>query len=218
MNPKPTTIADLISLDIRPEVRKRRKPVVTPLAAALHCPEGAKLPRKFECDVFNFLLERKDALGIETVFKFTNLFVDGAVQLGDGRRLAVEVKLRMNWTKALQAESEFRRFLQTSEAKARPVHGAIVFFEEFQGAGWERKAKSRLLENGWNHWYANHSTIDGHRADLFRLYRGTLEFYGLALANSMIAGVGQLSEGERARLLEAVNNGGTPSQGRQARQ
>jgi hypothetical protein len=44
-------------------------------------PEGAKLSRKFECDVFNFLLENRDALGVQTVFKFKNLFVDGAVQL-----------------------------------------------------------------------------------------------------------------------------------------
>jgi hypothetical protein len=95
--------------------------------------------------------------------------------------------LRMNWKKALEAESEFRRFLRSSEAKAHPVNGAVVFFEEFQGAGWDKRPKCRLLENGWNHWYANYSNIDGYRADLFRLRQGTFEYYDLALANSKIA-------------------------------
>jgi hypothetical protein len=210
MNPKPTTIADLISLDIEPEVRKRREPVVTTVSAALRCPEGAKLPRKFECDVFNFLVEKKEALGIETVFKFKNLSVDGAVQLVDGRRLAVEAKLRMNWTKALQAAAEFRQFLLTPVAKANLVSGAIVFFESFKGAGWERKAKSRFLENGWNHWYAYYFNIEGHRADLFRLSQGVIEYYGLALANSMIATIEQLPDEDKQKVLAAVSALGKP--------
>lgn len=141
---KPTTIADLISLEIKPEERKRRKPVVTPLSAPLRCPKNAKLPQQFECEVFNFLLEKKGSLGIETVFKFKSLFVDGAVLLVDGRRLAVEIKLRMNWTKALQAESEFRRFLLTSEAKANPVNGAVVFFEDFEGSSWKKEGQVQV--------------------------------------------------------------------------
>src|SRR5262245_50285970 len=105
------TIAELICLSVKPEERKRHKPVVTRLVTPLCLPDSAKLPRKFECEVFNFLLANKDALGVESVFRFKNLFVDGAISLTDNRRLAVEVKLRMNWSKALQAESEFRRFL-----------------------------------------------------------------------------------------------------------
>jgi hypothetical protein len=207
MTPNLRTIAELISLTVAPEERQRRKPVVTPLAAPLCLPDTAKLPRKFECEVFNFLLGNRDALGVETVFRFKNLFVDGAILLTDGRRLAVEVKLCMNWTKALQAESEFRRFLLTPEANANPVSGVVVFFEAFQGDGWHRRAKSRLLENGWNHWYANYARIDGHRADLFRLSQGAFEYYGQALANSVVASVGQLSEQEREKLLAAA----TPS-------
>jgi hypothetical protein len=149
-------------------------------------------------------LEKKEALGVETVFRFKHLFVDGEILLTDGRRLAVEVKLRMNWTKALQAESEFRRFLLTQEAKANPVSGVVVFFESFQGDGWHRRAKSRLLENGWNHWYANYALIDGHRADLFRLAHGAFEHYGLALANSVVASAAQLSEQEKEKMRVAV--------------
>lgn len=205
MMPKLRTIAELISLPVSPEERNRRKPVVTPLDAPLCLPDTAKLPRKFECEVFNFLLANKAALGVETVFRFKNLFVDGAIRLTDGRRLAVEVKLRMNWTKALQAESEFRRFLLTPEAKANPVSGVVVFFEAFQGDGWHRRAKSRLLENGWNHWYANYARIAGHRADLFRLSEGTFEDYGLALANSVVASAARLSEQEQEKLRAAFN-------------
>lgn len=202
-----TTIAELIGLEISPEEQGRREPVVTPITAALSCPEDAKLPRKYECEVFNFLLDNKHSLGIEAVFSFKNLLVDGAIVLIDGRRLVVEIKLRMNWTKALQAESEFRQFLLTSEAKARPVHGAIVFFEDFQGDGWHRRAKSRFLKNGWNHWYANYSNIDGYRMDLFRLRQGAFEHYSMALANSMI---GQTSEDERTKLQAALNDSGHP--------
>jgi hypothetical protein len=70
-------------------------------------------------------LEKLHALGIQTALKFTNLKVDGAIVLVDGRRLAVEIKYRMNWTKACKAESEFRRFLQISEATTHPVSGAV---------------------------------------------------------------------------------------------
>lgn len=205
MMPSLKTIAELISLPVSPEERNRRKPVVTPLDAPVCLPDTAKLPRKFECEVFNFLLGNRDALGIKTVFRFKNLFVDGAILLTDGRRLAVEAKLRMNWTKALQAESEFRRFLLTSEAKANPVSGVVVFFEAFQGDGWHRRAKSRLLENGWNHWYANYARVDGHRADLFRFSLGAFEHYGQALANSVLARAEGLSEQEREKLLAALN-------------
>lgn len=198
------TIAELIGLPVSPEERQRRKPVVTPLDAPVCLPDTAKLPRKFECEVFNFLLRNKEALGIETVFRFKNLFVDGAILLTDGRRLVVEAKLRMNWTKALQAESEFKRFLLTPEAKANPVSGVVVFFEAFQGDGWHRRAKSRMLENGWNHWYANYACIDGHRADLFRLSQGVFEHYGQALASSILASAAALPEHEKEKLRAAV--------------
>jgi hypothetical protein len=161
--------------------------------------------------VFNFLLQKKADLGSQAVYKFANLRVDGGILLGDGRRLAVEAKLRMNWKKALEAESELRWFLRSSEAKTHPVQGAIVFLEEFQGAGWDKRPRCRFLENGWNHWYANYSNIDGYRADLFRLRQGTLEHYGLALANSMIATVEQMSEEDKRKLMAAANALGTPT-------
>src|SRR4051794_15729737 len=102
------TIADLIRLEITPEELKRRKPKVTEIKARQDCPVGAKPDRKYEYEVFNFLLDNKDTLGIETVLKFKNLRVDGAILLNgrkreDRKRLAIEIKLRMNWLKACQA-------------------------------------------------------------------------------------------------------------------
>jgi hypothetical protein len=89
MTPKMRTIAELVGLTVTPEASKKCKPVVTPIKAPLSCPETVNLPRKFECEVFNFLLENKEDLGVETVFRFKNLLVDGAILLTDGRRLAV---------------------------------------------------------------------------------------------------------------------------------
>jgi hypothetical protein len=199
------TIAELISLNFEPEHRNRKEPIVDPLLAPPPCPENAKPARKYECEVFNFLLENKAALGIHTVFKFTNLKVDGAILLTDGRRLAIEIKFRMNWTKACQAESEFRRFLLTSEAKNNPVSGGIVFFEEFQGDGWERRPKSRSLENGWNSWYTAHHKVDGYRLDLFRIRQGRLEHFQAALAERIIASWEHLSEEGRRQVIAQAN-------------
>ena len=50
---------------------------------------------QFESDVFKVLLTNKEVLGIRSINKFKNLLVDGGVELMDGKRRAVEVKLRM---------------------------------------------------------------------------------------------------------------------------
>jgi hypothetical protein len=130
--------------------------------------------------VFNFLLANQVTLGIKSVLKFTALLVDGAIELLDGKRLTVEIKYRMNWEKACQAEWQFRHFLKTVEAKDNPVNGGLVCFEEFSG-DWKRQVKRRLLENGWNHWYRSHSEVDGFRLGLLRFCGGSLESFHEAL-------------------------------------
>src|SRR5205085_11746297 len=112
-----------------------------------------------------FLLGQED---VKAVTRFKNLRVDGALVLSNDRRLAVEIKLRMNWEKACQAEYEFRQFLKLPEAKTDPVIGGIVFFEEFSG-DWKTHAKSRQLEDGWSHWYRGHSKVDGLPSHLARI-------------------------------------------------
>lgn len=209
MSTSPTQIADLICLDITPEDHGHRKGQVRPLSLnePLAYPEDAQPSHKYEWDVFNYLLEKKDALGIQAVFKFENLFIDGAILLADGKtRLAVEVKMRMNWMKACQAGWQLKQFMtRTEEATTNPVNGAIVFFEQFQGDGWDRKVQCRFLENGWNHWYLYHAKVEGRRVDLVRLSQDTFEHYGLALANSMTANVEQMSEAEKKTQIAAMN-------------
>jgi|GEM_PF-3061299 len=161
------TISDLISRLIEPEPKARHKPKAERLTARLD-PRSEKPHDRYEAEVFNFLLENMQALGIANVTKFAALRVDGRIELLDGMRLAVEIKYRMNWEKACQAEYEFRQFLKSDEARKNPVKGGIVFFEEFSG-DWGRRAQSRRAAEGWSYWYRNHSKVEDLRFDLLRL-------------------------------------------------
>ena len=174
-----TTLVELISQRIIPEPRDRHEGKIIPLSASI--PAKSEQPQnKYEAKVFNFLLANAAELDIKTVMKFTALLVDGAVELIDGRRLTLEIKFRMNWLKACQAEWQFRTFLKRHNAKAGPVAGGLVFFEEFSGA-WQRPGKSKRFQDGWNHWYREgHSEVDGYRLHLLRLCGKKLECFPLA--------------------------------------
>jgi hypothetical protein len=161
------TLSEIISRRIIPEQKDRNSPHNETLSAPIQG-ISEKPPALYEAVVFNYLLAKKDELGIKSVIKFTALLVDGAVELLDGKRLAVEIKFRMNWEKACQAGWQFRTFLKRTDRRPFCVDGGLVFFEEFSG-DWQRRAQSRLLENGWNHWYTGHSEVDGLRLDLLRL-------------------------------------------------
>ena len=143
-------LSELIGRAITPEAKARNKPTVVTLSAPIQ-PNTEKAHGQYEAGVFNFLLTNMEPLGIKAVMKFTALLVDGAVELFDGRRFTVEVKFRMNWEKACQAEWQFRNFMKRTEVRPFPVAGGIVVFEDFSG-DWTRQAACRLLENGWSHW------------------------------------------------------------------
>ena len=174
------TISDLTSQLIRPTGKESNKEKVTLLTCPI--PLGKKIARHatYEVEVFNFLLDHKDTLGIQSVIKFTNLLVDGQIVLSDGRRLVIEVKLRMNWLKACQSEWQFRKFVKgTKEAKTNRVDGAIVFFEDFLG-DWNKKSKKAKNLWGWEAWYLYHcESVDDRRMDLVKLYNGKLQGYPL---------------------------------------
>src|SRR5579885_2804322 len=102
------TIAELLDQEFTPETFVRRPPCVTTLTTPMSLAAGAKRFSEYEAEVFNFLLENKKCLGIKAVLTFKNLLVDGAIVLANDKRLAIEIKLRMNWEKACQAEWEFR--------------------------------------------------------------------------------------------------------------
>ena len=161
------TISELTSRQITPALKDRHKPHIDLLSGhILANGEGAE--DRYEADVFNFLFDNREMLGIEKVMKFKALLVDGAIELKDGKRLTVEVKFRMNWEKACLAEYQFRTFLKRTDRMPFSVDGGLVVFEEFSG-DWKRYTTSRLRENGWDNWYRSHSEIEGFRVDLLRL-------------------------------------------------
>jgi hypothetical protein len=127
-----TTFRELFGRDITPKTKDRRNPSAVPLSTPIR-PNTERPHDQYEADVFNFLLDNKGQLGVKTVMKFTALLVDGAVELIDGRRFIVDVKYRMNWEKACQAEWQFRHFMKRADAKPFSVDGGIVVFEEFSG-------------------------------------------------------------------------------------
>ena len=92
---------------------------------------SSDVPLVYEDEVFNFLLGNAKALAIAKVLRFNALLVDGAVELANGQRLAVEIMYKMNWRKACQAEWQFRNFLKRPEAAQGPVVGGLVFFNAF---------------------------------------------------------------------------------------
>src|ERR1700682_3284505 len=105
------TLTELIARRFAPEAKVRATPKMEALSTPI-LPKSEKPFDKYEAEVFNYLVANKKALGIKTITKFTALLVDGAVELVCGKRLSVEVKFRMNWEKACQAEWQFRNFLR----------------------------------------------------------------------------------------------------------
>ena len=174
----PRTLSDLITRRIDPEAFARRQASAEALVASAR-PKGPDGPTAYESEVLDFLLKNKARLGIQDVTRFKNRLVDGELVLSDGARLPIEIKRRMNWMKACQAEWPIRHFLRVAnEEKPQPRRGGIVVFEKVS-ADWARQIGSRALENGRSHWYVFHAHLDGFRVDLLRFRRGKLHGFPL---------------------------------------
>jgi hypothetical protein len=195
-----STLSELLGRAITPEAKDRNRSTNVTLSAPIQ-PNTKKPHGQYESAVFNFLLANKELLGIKAVMRFTALLVDGAVELIDGRRLTVEVKFRMNWEKACQAEWQFRNFMKRAELRPFLVDGGIVVFEEFSG-DWSRQSACRLLENGWSHWYRGHSHVDGLRLDLLRLRSEKLE--GFPIADAIVQKIKTMTEQQASKVLTAL--------------
>jgi hypothetical protein len=171
------TIAEIIGRNIVPPPYVLRDQMEFPVDAELPIRGRTARYSVYEIEVFNHLYTNKRALGIHSVTRFRNRLVDGPIVLSDGRRLVVELKLRMNWERACQAEWEFHHFLKRFDTKDRdnPIEGAIVFFEEFSGDWAERRANRATLW-GWEAWHLYHrDSMAGKPMDLVRLSGETLE-------------------------------------------
>ena len=173
-------LSNLTCRNIVPEPARVYKPRIRRIEAPVTTKGTAPVSAAYEAAVFNFLLSRKTSLGIAETWRCKNVRVDGLLDLNNGTRLGLEIKYRMNWEKACQANSQIRWFLNHREAKTRRLTSAIVVFEEFSG-DWARKAPSRFLENGWNYWYTDHHDLDGFRVDLVRLRADSFESFFDAL-------------------------------------
>jgi hypothetical protein len=159
------TISALLdrAFDFKPKPVARHHPNVEVLTAPLRSVATGR-PAAYEDEVFNFLLGNKKALGIESVSKFKNLLLDGQIILADKRRFVIEIKLRMNWLKACQAEWQFRQFLKRRRHDdSPPVSGGIVFFESFT-SDWARPVGGVI--RGWKHWSLYHAELDDMRIHL----------------------------------------------------
>jgi hypothetical protein len=163
-----TPISSFIGRAITPTDKKRKAAETTELTSSILPGNRIAAPFTYEDEVFRFLFANSAALGIQSVVMFKNLVVDGQIVLLDGRRFVIEIKLRMNWLKACQANYQFRSFLgTTNEAKLRPVDGAIVFFKGFSG-DWAKQSKKARNAWGWEAWYLNHAVVEGEPIELLR--------------------------------------------------
>jgi hypothetical protein len=180
-------LADLISRDISPEPARANSPAARPIDAPILAAGTEKEPHAFEIAVFNFLLAQKQPLGISAVWRCRNVRIDGLIDLADGRRIALEIKYRMNWEKACQACAQFGWYRTHVEANEKQLSSGLVVFETFTG-DWARKKPKWLLENGWSFFYTDHREVEGLRVDLVRLRDGTLESFPTALAAAKAEG------------------------------
>jgi hypothetical protein len=128
----------------------------------------------YEDEVFAFLCNNRSLLGIDRVYRFKNQSMDGELVLQDGAAVPIEIKFRMNWLKACQANWQFARFLKLTGRTSCKT--GIVFFEEYSG-DWDITAKSRSIPNGWIRWYKEHYQLQGLDFHLVRLRNGEIQTY-----------------------------------------
>jgi hypothetical protein len=168
------TVANLIDRTIVPKERNAKRPETVVLLGPSDVAIRSTEPGRFEQAVLNFFVTQRKQLGLRTVSHFYNQLIDGELVLADGRRLALEVKYKMNWPRACQADWQIERFL-VREREVEYAAGLVVF-SEFS-ADWARSWQSH--ERGWRYWYLDHSWVMGnrYRVDLVRFNGRVLEGY-----------------------------------------
>lgn len=179
-------LASLLGTTIVPEPARVNRPAATLLAAPFVARPTATAVGAHETSVLNFLFAERARLGISHLWRCRSSRVDAIAELDDGRRIGIEIKYRMNWEKACQAGHQFTWYRERVQAKEAPLAAGVVVFEQFSG-DWARHSPSRVLENGWNYWYADHHNVDGLRVDLIRLRQNSMENYPEALAAAQAA-------------------------------
>ncbi len=113
-------------------------------------------PLQFQRDVFRHLTSHKAELNINQVFAVKNSFIDGIIELENGKLILCECKLNLNWFKACNARTEFQMFLKKQILRELKIegtpHSAIIFFEEFSN-DWKEDFKKYNCTRGWINFY-----------------------------------------------------------------
>jgi hypothetical protein len=170
--PTISPLTKLIDSEIMSEASRPREAILVAVDDPIAATALETAPAVFERVAINFLAEYREALGITRVWRCRNARIDALVELTDGRRLAVEVKLRMNWEKACQACAQIGWY----RTRGNPIDGGLVIFEEFT-ADWARQKTGWRAEPGWSYFYTDHHRVEGVRVDLLRLRDGKLESF-----------------------------------------
>jgi hypothetical protein len=155
-------IKDLLTEGIATEKHEHRKAKCELINKKPIIPEK-NTAVKFERETFGYLFENKDKLGIKEVYKLTNMLLDGAVRLEDGRLILLEFKYVMNCYNSSRARLEVEGFMaeklytQFLPALSNPER-ALVIFENFSG-DWNRRTKDHKNLNGWTLFYEEENLL-----------------------------------------------------------
>lgn len=167
------TILDILALDPKPDDLRHPSPKSEEVLESSFA-ESSVAHYTYERQVLAKLFENRHKLGIDKVYRFKNQSMDGELLLQDGSLVPFEIKFRMNWLKACQANWQFARFIKLTGRNG--CNTGIVFFEEFSG-DWDITAKSRSIQNGWIRWYKEHYQLQDLTFHLVRLRNGEIETY-----------------------------------------
>ena len=155
-------IEDLFTKAVKPEVRKRKNPVCSPISQIPLVKEKISTPIKFEQDVLEFLYRNITPLGITNIYSLENMYLDAALELEGNRLILLEFKFALNWRTACNARIEIQRFMQEKFFEKAPLNKmpekALIIFDHFSG-NWNRTSIGHKLENGWNFFYEEENVL-----------------------------------------------------------
>jgi hypothetical protein len=125
-----------------------------------------KRKNKFEKSVFYYLETHKKEHGIETVFPFQSMRVDGALLLSNGQAIVLEIKQRLAWLRACNARIELQTMRTNPkmwklyvDKVSEKVDGGLIIFEQFS-ADWENPwVKRNISQRGWHQFYSEEAVI-----------------------------------------------------------
>lgn len=112
--------------------------------------------KQFENEVFLYLYENRNDLGIEEVCALKNMLVDGLLKLRNGKVILLEIKYALSWLPCCNARVEFQgfiaqRFYQRIPEKQQPEK-ALIIFHHFSRP-WQRRP------GGWSFFYEEEENL-----------------------------------------------------------